>query len=131
MFRVILLFILCSLAAYSHAQQDTGEAFDYQQDVKELSRLMGVLHGIHFTCNGKGDQFWRERMVLILNEEVRGEPTLKEKLIGSFNAGFDQSRNFYPWCDDMANRARKDVAKQAIGLTTRLAEQNYPEWDWE
>jgi len=110
----VLLFAV--LAAGSAAAQ--GQA-DHRQTLTAMARVLGESHALRQTCAGPEDQFWRERMLRLLEVERPGA-TVERELKDAFNAGYADRQRAFEICDARTRDAESATAARGRALAAAL-----------
>ncbi len=120
MFRPLLSgIVLTAFAAGAALSQDRPA--DQRQRLLELAYALGESHALRQACEGEGDQFWRARMMRLVQVEHPG-PTLETQLRERFNAGFVALRGQYPACDEASHEAEAQAARRGQALALKLSQ---------
>ncbi len=103
------------------------QARDAQQQgiLIELAGVLGESHALRQACAGREDQYWRARMMRLL--EVEQAPAAVERaLTSAFNNGYESRRRSYPVCTPTARRAEAAAAARGRSLARRLSQEATP-----
>lgn len=92
-----------------------------RQTLVDLAYAIGESHGLRQTCQGAGDQFWRDRMVQLTETEAP-EAEFAERLKQAFNSGFASRQAQFPTCSHESRKAELAVARKGEGLAKKLSE---------
>lgn len=118
---VAIPFLLCLLlAAPAIAQTPAARGPAERQVLVDLAQTLGEAHALRQLCNGPADQFWRDRMVQMLQTEA-GDIVFEERLRRTFNAGYEGLRARFPACTAASRRAEEEVGARGRALASRLA----------
>ena len=113
----LFLILIALLASPAFAQErGPGE----RQILVDLAYVIGEAHALRQTCNGEGDQFWRNRMMTLLDAENADLP-FTERLRSAFNGGFLARRQMHPVCLPETRAAEDQVSAKGQDLARRLA----------
>lgn len=93
---------------------------DLHQTLAELAYVLGESHALRQACSGTGDQYWRNRMIRMVEAE-QPDAALDRQIKEGFNAGFVFRRGEYPRCVPAVRRAQAVVASRGRDLSARLA----------
>ena len=72
---LIAAFVLLAVPALAQAQsaapaprkiEGSAPLQTYETDLGGLSKVLGAAHYIRILCQGRGDQFWRQRMAAVM-----------------------------------------------------------------
>ncbi len=91
-----------------------------RQALVDLAYAIGESHGLRQTCNGDGDQHWRDRMAELINTEAP-DAAFEARLKQAFNSGFAARQSQFPSCGPDSRKAELAVARKGEGLSKRLA----------
>lgn len=91
-----------------------------RQELVDLARLLGESHALNQACAGADNQFWRERMQGMLDQEA-AEQGLKTRLSIAFNDGYHSGQALYPKCSDAARAEARKLATKGEQLSEKLA----------
>lgn len=116
------LFVLVSVQLSprnAHAQSsDLGR---YQDQLQELSHILGALHHLRGDCVSGERQLWRDNMMELVRLE--NPPTSrKNDMVEDFNAGYASSRRQYPTCNRQADRAAIERAEEGERLSRAITQ---------
>jgi uncharacterized protein (TIGR02301 family) len=115
--RAPILALVLLLAAVPAAAR-TGDAA-HRQTLIELAAVLGESHTLRQACEGPDDQFWRARMLRLL--EVEAPPAeLLSDLKGAFNDGFSDAHEAYPACSARTRDAEAAAAARGRTLARGL-----------
>lgn len=106
------------LAAAPAFAQDRSPAD--RQLLLDLAHTIGEAHAIRQVCEGPQDQFWRGRMLSLLDNE-HPDYAFSERLRGAFNTGYVERQQAHPVCNRLAREAEGEVAARGQALARRLA----------
>ncbi len=112
------MFALLALAPLPALAQERGA--DGRQTLSELAYVLGESHALRQACSGTGDQYWRNRMIRLVEAE-QPDPGLDRQIKEGFNAGFVARRSEFPRCGPGVKRAQAAVASHGRDLSARLA----------
>ena len=84
----------------------------------ELAQVLGESHALRQACAGPDDQFWRSRMMRLIEVE-RPDALLEKRLKAAFNEGFEARA--HGTCTLAARRAEASAAARGRTLSARLA----------
>ena len=116
--RSIIATLLVATAPVSAFAQTRNA--DLHQTLAELAFVLGESHALRQACSGTGDQYWRNRMIRMVDAE-QPEPSLDRQIKDGFNAGFIARRSQLPVCAPAVARAQTAVAARGRVLSARLA----------
>ena len=83
--------------------------------------MIGEAHALRQVCNGADDQFWRSRMLSMLEAED-ADFAFSERLRGAFNTGFVSRRTEHLSCTAATREAEAAVSRRGQDLARRLAQ---------
>jgi uncharacterized protein (TIGR02301 family) len=98
------------------AAQDRG---DHRQTLTAMARVLGESHALRQACAGPEDQFWRERMLRLLEVERPGQ-ALERELKDAFNAGYADRQRAFEICDARTRDAESATAARGRALAAAL-----------
>lgn len=117
MLRSVALVLAALLTTPALAQDRTPAD---RQLLLELAHTIGEAHAIRQVCEGPQDQFWRTRMMSLLEAE-EADFLLSERLRGAFNSGYLERQYAHPACNRLAREAEAEVGAKGQALARRLA----------
>ncbi|MDR6627749.1 TIGR02301 family protein [Caulobacter segnis] len=120
MFRTLLLGVITTALFAAGAARAQDRPADQRQRLLELAYALGESHALRQGCEGEGDQYWRARMMRLVQVERPG-PTLETQLRERFNAGFVVQRAAYPGCDEASHEAEARAARRGQALALKLS----------
>lgn len=126
---MVLLTIALALAPSSAAQSGDlpTRDQDYLRDAVRLSGVLGSAHGIRYVCNGQSDQYWRERMINMLDLEAPQRGPLRSAMVDTFNEHFQDTLRLYRVCDSETVAAEAEYARAGREIADRMAAYYFPD----
>lgn len=113
----LLLTVPAALSA--HAQE--REPADRQR-LLDLAYALGQSHALRQACEGAGDQFWRARMMRLIDVEA-SDSGFTDRLRDRFNGGFAASQAGHPeGCSPESRRAERQAAQRGRALAAKLSQ---------
>ncbi len=99
-----------------------GQARDpaSRQTLVDMAYVLGEAHALRQVCEGGSDQYWRTRMVRLVDTEQPDE-ALTQRLKDAFNTGFVARQAGFPTCSPAARTAMTKVMARGKVLARRLA----------
>ena len=91
-----------------------------RQTLTDLAYVLGQSHALRQACQGATDQFWRGRMVKLIEAETP-DPAFNTRLNNAFNAGFSSAQAQYPACGPDSRHAEAAAAAHGQVLASSLA----------
>jgi uncharacterized protein (TIGR02301 family) len=93
----------------------------YETDLGGLSKVLGAAHYIRILCQGRGDQFWRQRMAAVM--ALEGPPGTPRRVMMSqnFNVGYRETEERFSTCSPEAQAAEGQFKTQGIRYSQALA----------
>lgn len=93
----------------------------YETDLGGLSKVLGAAHYIRILCQGRGDQFWRQRMAAVM--ALEGPPGTPRRVMMSqnFNVGYRETEERFSTCSADAQAAELQFKAQGIRYSQALA----------
>ena len=88
--------------------------------VEALAGVIGELHAIDFACAGRGAQIWRDTMVELLEHEAPTRGAHRDRLIASFNDGFQSQQRNRTRCGAEAELQERRLATRGRALSEQL-----------
>ena len=115
--------LLAALALVLLARPAAAEAppSGQRETLAALAQVLGQSHALRQACAGPGDQYWRARMMRLMDVE-RPQEAWRAELTAAFNAGYASRRRMFPVCTPMARRAEITAAARGRALAGRLAQ---------
>jgi uncharacterized protein (TIGR02301 family) len=111
--------VLATLAVTASAvAQDRPPA--QRQTLTDLAYVLGQSHALRQACVGPTDQFWRGRMLRMVDAESP-DPAFNTRLNNAFNAGFSSAQAQYPTCGADSRKAEAATAARGQALAASLA----------
>lgn len=117
--RALLLLAALAAAAAPAAAQDRSPAV--RGSLLDLAYVLGESHALRQACRGEADQYWRARMIRLVEVEAP-DTALEGRLRQSFNTGFATRRSAYPACTAASRQAEAAVAARGRALAAGLAQ---------
>ena len=116
---ISLMYVVAAFASPALAQ-DRPPA--QRQTLTDLAYVLGESHALRQACQGPLDQFWRGRMLKMVDAEAP-DPAFNTRLNNAFNAGFSSAQAQYPACSADSRKAEAAAAARGQSLATSLAKQ--------
>ena len=91
-----------------------------RQTLLELAGVLGQSHALRQACEGEGDQFWRARMIRLIDVEAV-DPEFVRRLKAAFNAAFEATREDFPGCGPATRAAEAEAAARGRALSRGLS----------
>jgi uncharacterized protein (TIGR02301 family) len=88
--------------------------------VEGLARVMGAMHAIAFSCEGRETQTWRNAMLELIDHEAPARGPYRERLIDHFNAGFRDIERQRLHCGGETEMMRARLAEQGRAFSEQL-----------
>ncbi len=85
----------------------------------ELAGTLGAVHYLAVVCEGRGNQYWRERMMTLLDAEA-ADRFLRAAMIEAFNDQYRASERAFPSCSGAARTAQRESAERGLFLAEAL-----------
>jgi len=101
----------------AHAQSRSPSQ---RQTLTDLAYVLGEAHALRQVCQGPDDQFWRNRMIRLVDTEAP-DATFEHRLREAFNTGFSTRRGQYPSCGGGARQALSSTLAEGRRLSDDLA----------
>ena len=116
---ISLMYVVAAFASPAVAQDRTPTQ---RQTLTDLAYVLGESHALRQACLGPLDQFWRGRMLRMVDAEAP-DPAFNTRLHNAFNAGFSSAQAQYPTCGADSRRAEAAAAGHGQALAAGLAKQ--------
>jgi uncharacterized protein (TIGR02301 family) len=104
---VVLAFALALAATGGSRAVDPA----YQGDMERLAEVMGSLYFLQPLCNDT-EEDWRQHMAELIELDLP-DPDRRERLAGSFNAGYENYSRLYRSCTLSAREAMTRLLTEA------------------
>lgn len=123
---IALALVVTALASSAQAQQaQQAQSQDrtpaVRQSLVDLAYVLGESHALRQACLGEDDQYWRTRMIRMVDTE-QPDAALDRRLKESFNTGFASRQSEFPTCTGATRRAEIATAARGQSLATRLSQ---------
>lgn len=86
-----------------------------------LSRTLGGVHYLRVVCEGRDEQYWRERMIELMELESGGY-RLREAMITAFNEGYYDEEQRHPQCGGDLQAAKNRLSAEGQRLAKQLGD---------
>ena len=90
-----------------------------RQLLVDLAYVLGEAHSLRQLCAGPGDQFWRGRMMKLVETEG-AEHGFAERLRQTFNTGYVARQAQFTQCSSQSREAETSVAARGQDLARKL-----------
>jgi uncharacterized protein (TIGR02301 family) len=87
----------------------------------QLARVIGESHALRQVCEGRQDQYWRERMFGLLDAEAPDD-ALRDRLSRAFNSGYIGGQLEFARCSAASREAETRAAAQGRDVAARLGQ---------
>ena len=114
---ISLMYVVAAFASPAVAQDRTPTQ---RQTLTDLAYVLGESHALRQACLGPLDQFWRARMLRMVDAEAP-DPAFNTRLHNAFNAGFSSAQAQYPTCGADSRKAEAAAAARGQALAASLA----------
>ncbi|HWW25923.1 MAG TPA: TIGR02301 family protein [Caulobacter sp.] len=91
-----------------------------RQALLDLAFTLGESHALRQVCEGAGDQYWRARMMRLVEVE-KADQAFDAQLRDRFNTGFAAGQGQFTQCGEASLRAEQQAAVKGRTLAARLA----------
>ena len=91
-----------------------------RQNLVDLAYVLGEAHALRQICQGAQDQYWRQRMMKLMETE-QPDISMERRLRENFNTGFATRQGEFPACTPAAETAEEAAMRRGRGLAERLA----------
>ncbi len=92
----------------------------YQEQLLELSHILGKLHHLRGACVSGEQQLWRDNMMELVRLE-NPPSARKNAMVADFNDAYERARSQYRSCGRAASRAAVALAIEGEQLSDALA----------
>ncbi len=115
--RLLLALILTVSPVATFAQERPPVV---RQNLVDLAYVLGEAHALRQICQGVQDQYWRQRMMKLMETE-QPDISMERRLRENFNTGFATRQGEFPTCSPAAEAAEAAAMRRGRGLAERLA----------
>jgi uncharacterized protein (TIGR02301 family) len=115
--RIVPLFVLALAVATPVLGQQREPA--QRQVVVDLAYVLGEAHALRQLCAGPADQFWRNRMLKMIETEG-ADHAFEQRLRETFNTGYVARQAQFTRCSAQSREAETRVAAHGQDLARRL-----------
>ena len=91
-----------------------------RQTLLDLAFTLGESHALRQVCEGAGDQYWRARMMRLVEVE-KADQAFDAQLRDRFNTGFAAGQGQFTECGEGSLRAEQQAAVKGRTLAARLS----------
>jgi uncharacterized protein (TIGR02301 family) len=112
--RLRFLAFALVLAAAPAAAQPRGDI------LTDLAEVLGQSHALRQACAGPTDQYWRARMMRLMEVEQPSE-AVETRLTEAFNDGYASRRALFRACSPQARRAEAAAAARGRAIAAQLS----------
>lgn len=91
-----------------------------RQTLVDMAYVLGEAHALRQACQGANDQYWRTRMVQLVETE-QADAALTQRLKDAFNTGFVARQGAFSSCTPAARSTMTKVLARGRVLAARLA----------
>jgi len=113
---LLVLALLCGLGPALAQDRNPTE----RQTLLDLAFTLGESHALRQVCEGSGDQYWRARMMRLVEVE-KADQAFDAQLRDRFNTGFAAGQGEFTECGEASLRAERQAAVKGRTLAARLA----------
>lgn len=90
-----------------------------RQALVDLAYVLGEAHGLRQLCAGSNDQYWRARMLKMLEAES-ADSAFEQRLRETFNSGFVSRQSQFIRCSPESREEEARVAAHGRNVARRL-----------
>ena len=119
-FKSVLAALALGLAPAAGAHAQPAETYRDTYPVEALAGVLGGLHYIYFACEGRDAQLWRETMLELLEHEAPTRGGYRDRLIETFNGGFQEQQRNRTRCGAEAEMVERRLATRGRSLSEEL-----------
>ena len=116
--RLASLVIAFTLAVATPALGQQREPV-HRQVLVDLAYVLGEAHSLRQLCAGPADQFWRNRMLKMIETES-SDRAFEQRLRETFNTGYIARQAQFTQCSPQSRDAETHVAARGQDLARRL-----------
>lgn len=117
--KLLIAAALVALGAAAPASaQDRSPGV--RQSLVDLAYVLGEVHALRQACLGAEDQFWRARMIRMVEAE-QPDAALDRRLKEAFNTGYASRQSEFPECTGAARRAEVAALNKGQSLAGQLS----------
>jgi uncharacterized protein (TIGR02301 family) len=120
-----VLLLAATSASQAQADAPPARSPEQRQRVVDLAYVLGEAHALHRLCAGTDDNTWRGRMSRLIQVEAP-DPAYRQRLMGSFNAGFTARSVEFHSCTNKSAAAEREAAERGRSLSRQLAAATTP-----
>jgi len=113
---LLVLALLCGPGPVLAQDRSPAE----RQTLLDLAFTLGESHALRQVCEGAGDQYWRARMMRLVEVE-KADQAFDAQLRDRFNTGFAAGQGEFTECGEGSLRAEQQAAVKGRTLAARLA----------
>jgi uncharacterized protein (TIGR02301 family) len=113
---LLVLAVLCGPGPALAQDRNPAE----RQTLLDLAFTLGESHALRQVCEGAGDQYWRARMMRLVEVE-KADQAFDAQLRDRFNTGFAAGQGEFTECGEASLRAEQQAAVKGRTLAARLA----------
>ena len=116
------LLIAASLVALGAAAPASAQdrSPGVRQTLVDLAYVLGEVHALRQACLGAEDQFWRARMIRMVEAE-QADTALDRRLKEAFNTGYASRQSEFPECTGATRRAEIATLTKGQALAGQLS----------
>lgn len=114
------LLIAAVVAALGGAAQAQDRTPGVRQTLVDLAYVLGESHALRQACLGAEDQFWRTRMIRMVDTE-QPDAALDRRLKEAFNTGYASRQSEFPECTGATRRAEIATLTKGQALAGQLS----------
>lgn len=89
--------------------------------LQELAGTIGAVHYFSVVCDGRDNQYWRQRMIALIEAEA-ADRYLRTAMIEAFNDQYRERERAFPDCSPEARTARREAAERGGALSAALGQ---------
>ncbi|MGE3143682.1 MAG: TIGR02301 family protein [Hyphomonadaceae bacterium] len=91
-----------------------------QQQMIDLAAVLGGAHYLRITCDGRGDQRWRN----YARDLIARAPDLRRPLSDAFNDGYRDQAARFPDCSPTAQQVEAELRARGLRIASALSAHN-------
>ena len=117
--RIFAIFLMAAVAGPMPVRaQDAAAPFD--ADLQRLAEILGTLHYLRGICGSNEGQKWRAEMQALVDAETPSAGERRNRMIASFNRGYNGFQQTYRTCTPAATVAVRRYIDEGVKISRDL-----------
>ncbi len=120
--RLIACFVFSIALVLVQRAAAQEDFLRYQQQLLRMAEILGGVHHLRGTCDDSESQYWRGRMLRLIDIEQPSQ-SLRNQMIERFNNNYDEQKRRFPECGNKTADEAARLAREGESLASQMARE--------